>query len=166
MNREMKSGGVVVSGFRNNELFDASSPHNLDDCLLQWRLLRDCFYENGVVLSTADLCDESRLDFLIHVDVRAVNNVGPPCFLVVYETPLTWPKNANLYLYASYRHIFTWDDDVAESSGGTVLRYPQYEVSYFPFRPRTSQGKLAYLIALEASPRRRLLCVTRIGECF
>jgi len=116
----------VVSGFRNNELFDASSPHNRDDCLLQWRLLRDCFYENGVVLNTADVCDESRLDFLIHVDVRAVNNVGPPCFLVVYETPLTWPKNANLYLYASYRHIFTWDDDVAESSGGTVLRYPQY----------------------------------------
>jgi hypothetical protein len=126
MNREMKSGGIVVSGFRNNDLFDASSPHNRDDCLLQWRLLRDCFYENGVVLNTLDQCDESCLDFVIHVDVRVVNKGGPPCFLVVYETPLTWPKNANLDLYSSYRHVFTWDDDVAESNGGTVLRYPQY----------------------------------------
>jgi len=126
MNHEMKSGGIVVSGFRNNELFDASSLHNRDDCLLQWRLLRDCFYENGVVLNTLDQCDESCLDFVIHVDVRVVNKGGPPCFLVVYETPLTWPKNANLDLYSSYRHVFTWDDDVAESNGGTVLRYPQY----------------------------------------
>ena len=126
MNRKMKYGGIVVSGFRNNELFDASSPHNRDDCLLQWRVLKDCFYENGIVLDTVDVCDESKLDFLIHVDVRTVKRGDPPCFLVVYETPLTWPKNATVSLKSGYRHIFTWDDDVAQSNGGTILRYPQY----------------------------------------
>ena len=121
----------MVSGFRNNELFDPSSPHNRDNCLLQWRVLRDCFYENGVVLNTVDMCDESKLDFLIHVDVHAFRGGDPPRFLVMFETPLTWPKNANLNLSTNYRHIFTWDDDAALSNGVSILRYPQYaKLSY------------------------------------
>lgn len=122
----MISGSIVSAGFRQNTIFDLNSGINRDNCLYPWWLLRETFHKRGADLNTEDLCPGRTTAFELHVDALNRGAASQPCFLLMMETPLTWPDNARRDLLSRYQRVFTWDDDLVKELGASKVCYPLY----------------------------------------
>lgn len=122
----MIRGSIVSAGFRDNAIFDLEGSINRDNCLYPWWLLRETFAGCGVDLSTEDMPRGEPLAFELHVDALDRQGGAGSCFLLMMETPLTWPANARRDLLARYRHVFAWDDEIVREIGASKIRYPLY----------------------------------------
>lgn len=113
---------LVMSGIKNNEIFNLNHPGNRDNCFYPWWLLREKFNALGVQINTADLNGSKRVAFELHVDVQK-HKVSIPKYLILNETPQVWPLNASLAFLSLYRLIFSWNDHLIESN-----RYIKYHL--------------------------------------
>jgi len=103
-----------------DDLFDPNSPRNRDDCLEPFRVIREYALKKGIELHTADIVAKTGLrpDFSLHIESELANieHVSPE-YLILFETPLTVPLNADVKYLNHFKGIFTWDLDFLEGRG-------------------------------------------------
>ena len=108
-----------------DDLFDASSVRNRDNCLEPMRVLREYALNKGIELHTADVVNELRLkpDFNLYVESIPIDSVSPGInCLLLFETPLTVPKNGDYVYLNQFDEIFTWNIDLLRAKKDGALR--------------------------------------------
>ena len=119
----MKHAALVGGGLVKNGIFDLTSPANRDNCLEPYASLRAKFCEYGIDLSTSDMIGDKEIAFELHQNVRrSGRNVW--AYLLLFETSVVRPANASITAYASYRKIFTWNDDLVDGQRFIKLNAP------------------------------------------
>ncbi len=111
---------MVVSGFRNNGIFDLSSSDNRDNILYPFWRLREEFKARGVLLNTGDINAGKEVGFEIHMDVQKYRSTVP-AYVFLWETPLVSPANVSETRLARYRRIFSWNDSLVD--GGRCRKF-------------------------------------------
>ena len=94
----MLTGSIYGWEPGKDDIFDPQSLRNRDNCLEPMRLMEELACKNNIALHTADVNALNGItpDFSLYVE--SVDFV--PCgakkhFLILYETPLTVPRNAD-----------------------------------------------------------------------
>ena len=105
---------IVGNGLADNDLFDANSTGNRDNCHDPYIQLRRLFYRRGFELNTTDVVtDQDTVRFQLHQDVQRI--IGDsPAYLLLWETSLILPQNGVVENFKRYRKIFTWRDDLVD----------------------------------------------------
>lgn len=121
-----KIGSIDIQGFHNNAIFDLSNPLNRDDGFKSWVCLKEAFAARRISLDTVDLFDQSQSkpDFELHLDCRKTTSANKS-YLVMLESHLIKPLNANPALWSQYDKIFTWRDDLLDGNRFIKINYPQ-----------------------------------------
>lgn len=108
----MLTGSIYGWEPGKDDIFDPQSLRNRDNCLEPLRLMEELARKNDISLHTADVNDLNGIspDFSLYVE--SINFV--PCgakkhFLILYETSLTVPRNADVQYLDQFDIIFTWD---------------------------------------------------------
>jgi hypothetical protein len=106
-----------IYGWENggDDIFDPQSSRNRDNCLEPMRVLNSLARKNEIFLHTADLNDISRVrpDFSLYVEsIDFVPGKAQKNYLILYETPLTVPRNADFDYLKQFDGIFTWDAEL------------------------------------------------------
>lgn len=121
-----------IYGWENgrDDIFDPQSPRNRDDCLEPMRLMDVVARQNGIELHTADVNIHNRVTPHFSLYVESIDFV--PCgakknYLILYETPLTVPRNADSLYLNQFDRIFTWNQELLlnglqDPRGGFVSR--------------------------------------------
>lgn len=104
----------VGDGYYANNIFDAESPINRDNCNACFIELHKSFNKNGVELNTKDLNTDANVHFELHLDVRDTCISNVPKYLILYESPLIKPINLSKRHHERYRKVFTWSDDLVD----------------------------------------------------
>lgn len=102
----------------NDDIFSPLSTRNRDDCLEPMRLLDRLSRQNGVELHTEDINQNLgiRPDFSIYVEsVDFIPSGAKRNYLILYETPLTVPRNAECKYLDQFDAIFTWNTELLEN---------------------------------------------------
>jgi len=106
-----------IYGWENggDDIFNPQSPRNRDNCLEPMRILREVAASQGIELHTADVNQKDGVipDFTIYVEsIDFVQTLSKKHYLILYETPLTVPKNADVQYLEQFDGIFTWNQDL------------------------------------------------------
>lgn len=106
-----------IYGWENgrDDIFNPQSLRNRDNCLEPMRVLQKVAVSQGVELHTADVNEKNgiRPDFTLYVEsIDFVPGVANKHYLILYETPLTVPKNAEYEYLNQFDGIFTWNRDL------------------------------------------------------
>ena len=109
-----------IYGWENgqDDIFDVLSYRNRDDCLEPMHLLNTLARKNGIELHTEDVNrDQGTIpDFSLYVEsVDFVPFVAKKNYLILYETPLTVPKNTDCKYLNQFDTIFTWNKGLFEN---------------------------------------------------
>jgi hypothetical protein len=109
-----------IYGWENgqDDIFDVLSYRNRDDCLEPMHLLNTLARKNGIELHTEDINrDQGTIpDFSLYVEsVDFVPFVAKKNYLILYETPLTVPKNTDCKYLNQFDTIFTWNKGLFEN---------------------------------------------------
>jgi alpha(1,3/1,4) fucosyltransferase len=109
-----------IYGWENggDDIFDLNSFRNRDNCLEPFRAINQRAFQNGVEIHTSDVNESNQVipDFSLYVE--SVDFV--PCgakkhYLILYETPLTVPKNAHFSYLNQFDFIFTWSKELIKN---------------------------------------------------
>ena len=130
-----------IYGWENGEddIFNPHSPRNRDNCLEPMRLIDELGRQRGISLHTADVNERNQVfpDFSLYVE--SIDFVASPAkrnYLILYETPLTVPRNANYQYLNQFDLIFTWNrgliEDGLTDSGGMHLPKERFIQIYHP----------------------------------
>ena len=108
----MLSGSIYGWENGDDDIFDLHSSRNRDNCLEPMRLMKDLGRQRGISLHTADVIERNQVspDFSLYVE--SIDFVASPVkrnYLILYETPLTVPRNASYHYLNQFDFIFTWD---------------------------------------------------------
>ena len=108
----MLNGSIYGWENGDDDIFDLHSPRNRDNCLQPMRLMNVMARQSGISLHTADVSERNHIipDFSLYVE--SIDFVGSPAkrnYLILYETPLTVPRNASYHYLNQFDFIFTWD---------------------------------------------------------
>lgn len=119
-------GSIDIQGFERNSIFDLSNPHNRDDGFKSWVSLKEGFADRSISLDTADLfkSTNSKPDFELHLDCRKNTN-AKKSYLLMLESHLLKPMNANPVLWLQYNKVFTWRDELVDDQRFIKINYPQ-----------------------------------------
>jgi len=103
-----------IYGWENGEddIFDIHSPRNRDNCLEPMRFMNVIGRQSGISLHTADVSQRNHIipDFSLYVEsIDFVASSAKRNYLILYETPLTVPRNASYHYLNQFDFIFTWD---------------------------------------------------------
>ncbi len=109
-----------IYGWENgrDDIFNALSSRNRDDCLEPMRLLNTLARQNGIELHTEDVNQHQGVKPVFSLYVESVNfvpSVAKKNYLILYETPLTVPRNANCRYLDQFDTIFTWNKELLEN---------------------------------------------------
>ena len=129
-----------IYGWENgrDDIFNPQSSRNRDDCLEPMRLMSAVARQNDIELHTADVNAQKHLtpDFSLYVE--SIDFV--PCgakknYLILYETPLTVPRNGDSWYLNQFDRIFTWNKDLLHNGlqdyhGGMVMRDRFVQIQY------------------------------------
>lgn len=129
----MKFYLVCSKSFKNNEIFNLESPHNRDNCLYPYFLLRKELQNNGSDIDTYDLFDKDLkepyaflfFDFPKNIEYFKKNHPNIDKFLFIYESPIKNKKNQILENYRYFKKVFTWNKDVVDNKKIFFLPYSQ-----------------------------------------
>lgn len=114
----------VGAGFHANNIFDAASPRNRDNCLVPFFEVRRLFIVNGVELNSVDLNQEVSVQFELHLDVQKTLKGNIPRYVMLYESPQVKPINQSKYHLEKYRRVFTWRDDLVDAQRYIKINLP------------------------------------------
>ena len=103
-----------IYGWENggDDIFNPHSVRNRDNCLEPMRELQHEAEKNHIALHTADVNERNRItpDFSLYVEsIDFVPSLAKRNYLILYETPLTVPRNADYHYLNQFDFIFTWD---------------------------------------------------------
>jgi len=115
----MLTGSIYGWESGGDDIFDPQSLRNRDNCLEPMRLMENLACKSGIALHTADVNDGNGVvpDFSLYVEsVEFIPCGAKKHFLILYETSLTVPKNADYKYLNQFDIIFTWDNELL--SGG------------------------------------------------
>ena len=109
-----------IYGWENgrDDIFNPQSPRNRDDCLEPMRQLNVLACQHDIELHTADVNTANNInpDFSLYVEsVDFVTNRAQKNYLILYETPLTVPRNANVHYLNQFDVIFTWNKELLQN---------------------------------------------------
>ncbi|MBU3576870.1 glycosyltransferase family 10 domain-containing protein [Polynucleobacter sp. UK-Kesae-W10] len=108
-----------IYGWENgkDDIFNPLSLRNRDDCLEPMRLMEVLGRQHGIALHTADVNEDQHVkpDFSLYVEsIDFVPSGAQKNYLILYETPLTVPRNLDLSYLAYFDTIFTWNTEYVE----------------------------------------------------
>jgi len=120
----MKHASIVAARHRQNEIFrpDDEGP-NGREFFLPYRMLRDCFREAGIELSTADMNRGREVLFELHVNARR-SLPECPAYAYLYEDPIVRPLNGDPAWLSRYRKVFTSNETLINQRQILRLDYP------------------------------------------
>ena len=130
-----------IYGWENgrDDIFDVLSSRNRDDCLEPMRLLNTLARKNGIELHTEDVNrDQGAIpNFSLYVEsVDFVPSVVKKNYLILYETPLTVPRNAECSYLGRFDAIFTWNKELLENGirddSGTNISHDRFVKIFHP----------------------------------
>jgi alpha(1,3/1,4) fucosyltransferase len=106
-----------IYGWENggDDIFNPQSLRNRDNCLEPMRILQQVALSQGIELHTADINDRKGIkpDFTLYVEsIDFVPALAKKNYLILYETPLTVPRNADYEYLNQFDGIFTWNRDL------------------------------------------------------
>lgn len=109
-----------IYGWENggDDIFNPQSPRNRDNCLEPMRVLEVLAKQAGIDLHTADVNVRNGVtpDFTLYVEsIDVAVTAAKKNYLILYETPLTVPKNADCHYLKQFDAIFTWDKQLLKS---------------------------------------------------
>lgn len=119
----MKNCSLVMSGVRQDELFNLGSNLNRDNGFNSWVILRDTFLKHQFSLHTDDVNGDNDVAFELHVEAQRTG-VSVPCYLLMLETPQVCPANGIDENLACYRKIFTWNDALVDKKRFVKANFP------------------------------------------
>jgi hypothetical protein len=119
-----------IYGWENggDDIFNPHSVRNRDNCLEPMRILRQMAQSQGIELHTADINQKNGVipDFTLYVEsIDFAATSAQKNFLILYETPLTVPRNADCAYLNQFDEIFSWDKQLlkngfVDSSGRSI----------------------------------------------
>lgn len=106
-----------IYGWENggDDIFNPQSLRNRDNCLEPMRTLQQVALSQGVELHTADVNQVKGItpDFTLYVEsIPFAPSSAKKNYLILYETPLTVPANADYEYLNQFDGIFTWNRDL------------------------------------------------------
>jgi hypothetical protein len=109
-----------IYGWENgkDDIFDPQSLRNRDNCLEPMRLLEVVASQNGISLHTADINEAENVtpDFSLYVEsIDFIPTGAKKNYLILYETPLTVPRNADFHYLNQFDIIFTWNKELVRN---------------------------------------------------
>lgn len=120
----MKIASLVISGIKQDEIFDLNSRLNRDNGFLAWDLLRRGFITKHVEIHTSDLNQNSPIDFELHLDSWRAPRNGVLAYLLMLETSQVSPANGNQTNLDRYKKIFTWNDELVDGIRFIKFNFP------------------------------------------
>jgi hypothetical protein len=109
----MLTGSIYGWESGKDDIFDPQSLRNRDDCLEPMRILEKVAHQNGITLHTADVNESQGVipDFSLYVEsINFVSGGTQKNYLILYETALTVPRNADFQYLNQFDIIFTWNE--------------------------------------------------------
>jgi len=108
-----------IYGWQNggDDIFNPQSLRNRDNCLEPMRVLQRVAIDQGIELHTADVNELNRIspDFAVYVEsINFISSAVKKNYLILYETPLTVPRNADYEYLNKFDGIFTWNRELLE----------------------------------------------------
>ena len=129
----------VTSSFAQNKIFDLSDSSNRDNCFYPYYLMRQLFKLRHFELNTEDINEGKPVLLELHLDIR-IKSVNKFCYALMLETPQIWPLNGCPEKFATYRKIFTWNDDLVDGDRFIKINFPNQilinPIDGFDNRPR------------------------------
>jgi hypothetical protein len=110
----MLTGSIYGWESGKDDIFDPLSPRNRDDCLEPMRLMDVLARQHGIMLHTADVNEGNRVspNFSLYIESIDFVPIGAQKnYLILYETPLTVPRNNDVAYLKQFDSIFTWNTD-------------------------------------------------------
>jgi hypothetical protein len=107
--QQREAVGLFRCGDPQGRMFDVSPAHNRDFVNDKWIALKARFGELGVRLDPAGTAGA----FELHLNAQPLVSAGIPVYLLMAETAQVYPPNGDVQMHATYRRIFTWNDDLA-----------------------------------------------------
>jgi len=109
-----------IYGWENggDDIFNPLSSRNRDNCLEPMRVLSSLASQNGIELHTEDVNRYQGItpDFSLYVEsIDFVPSMVKKNYLILYETPLTVPRNADCTYLDQFDTIFTWNQELLEN---------------------------------------------------
>ena len=109
-----------IYGWENgqDDIFNVLSSRNRDNCLEPMRVLNSLASQNGIELHTEDVNRYQGVvpDFSLYVEsLDCVLSTAKKNYLILYETPLTVPRNADGRYLNHFDTIFTWNQGLLEN---------------------------------------------------
>jgi hypothetical protein len=131
----MLIGGIVGWSGPKDDLFDANSSRNRDDCLAPFRVLREKANALDIQLHTIDVLIEKNIkpNFNLYIEsVPIIEIENCKNYLIRFETDLTVPLNSDPNYLKQFDGIFSWDLEFLELADknplfeqiGSIPRYP------------------------------------------
>lgn len=122
---------VLPKSFLKNEIFNLNSPHNRDNCLYPYYLLKKNLFKKGFILNTYDYFNKNKkenysllfLDFPSNMNYFLKNHNNINKYLIIYESPIKNPENQILDNHKYFKKIFTWDSRFIDNKKYFKLNY-------------------------------------------
>lgn len=155
-----------IYGWENggDDIFNPHSARNRDNCLEPMRLLQHVAEQNQITLHTADINERHHItpDFSLYVEsIDFVSSFAKQNYLILYETPLTVPRNADYCYLNRFDFIFTWDRDLLKDGfkdgKGNVIPSNRFVEIHHP-NPIPAQCALDYQ-SPKFNERKDFLCL-------
>jgi alpha(1,3/1,4) fucosyltransferase len=134
--------------YRNNEIFNAESYLNRDNCLEFFHELKSQFAAKGINLQTQDKCDPSDAEFILFNEmpqVKAHLKYPEKSAVLLYESELIRPDNWDLALHKKFKFIFTWNDLFVDEKKYIKFNFTHY--GKVPFLKFSEKSGFCTLIA-------------------
>jgi hypothetical protein len=155
-----------IYGWENggDDIFNLQSPRNRDNCLEPMRLLREVAANQGIELHTADVNQKNGAipDFTLYVEsIDFVETLAKKNYLILYETPLTVPKNADFQYLNQFDGIFYWNQELlaegfTDRQGRSIPK--NHFIEIFHPNPIPAECDVEFK-AIGFSQRKDLLCL-------
>ena len=114
---------LFAIGITGNSIFDLTNMHNRDSTFEPYVRLRESFQLCNIDLNTDDINNSEQIIFQLHQDVQNTDSKAP-AYLLLNETSMVRPVNADRMSLCKYRKIFTWDDELADGNRFVKINFP------------------------------------------
>lgn len=133
----MKIANLIMSGIRQNSVFNLNNKLNRDNGFLAWSLLKTALLKQKIEINTSDINLISNVAFEIQVDLWTASSTKLKCYFLMLETSQVCPANAMQANLNKYRKFFTWNDDLVDGKRFIKINFPN------PIQPSPVDGCLA-----------------------
>lgn len=132
-----------------DRLFDASEMR-----LRPFWVLREWMGARGIEVATVDRRDPAEAAAILVMEARGrawtrkmeKRGLREKCVLMLLESPIVWPENADRKVQAWFPRIMTWNDDLVDGRKYLGYRIPQTRIARRPDPVPFAERKLAVLV--------------------